>query len=76
MQVPITKKLLVDWAGAQTVRDAESLVDRGLVLEAEYEAPMVRGAILYNNRALKTSLKHIALKMFFGGGLVRNAMFL
>jgi len=57
MQIPITKKRLVDWAGAQTLRDAESLVERGLVLEAEYDPPLIKGAILWNNRTLTTSLK-------------------
>ena len=39
MNVPITKKMLIDWGGADVVRDAEILVDKGMVLESEYEAP-------------------------------------
>ena len=57
MSVPITKKKLVDWAGAEVVRDAEALVKQGLVLEATYKPPMISGSVLWNNRALKTSLE-------------------
>ena len=57
MAAPLTEKMLVDWAGAQVVREAKSLVDRGLVLEAEHDPPEIRGAILWNNHALRTSLR-------------------
>ncbi|MCX7591964.1 MAG: hypothetical protein N2255_10100, partial [Kiritimatiellae bacterium] len=57
MSVPFTRKTLVDWAGVQVLKDAESLVERGLVLEARYEPPFVRGAILWSNRPLRTALK-------------------
>jgi superfamily II DNA or RNA helicase len=53
---PLTKKLLIDWAGLDVVQDAESLVKGGRVLEADYEFPELRGAILHNNRPLNTSL--------------------
>jgi len=53
---PLTKKLLIDWAGIDAVQDAESLVSGGRVLEAHYEYPELSGAILHNNRPLKTSL--------------------
>ena len=56
-ELPITKKLLIDWAGRDVVREAESLVDRGLVLEAEYDPPYIRGAVLWSNRELKTALR-------------------
>ncbi len=66
MNPPITYKMLIDWAGQDTVRDAETLVNKGLVLEARYEAQQVSGAILYNNRPLKTHLTILS------GGLVEN----
>ncbi len=57
MDIPFTRKTLVDWAGAQAVRDAENLVKRDGVLDAVYDPPVVKGAILWNNRALRTSLR-------------------
>jgi superfamily II DNA or RNA helicase len=54
---PITHKMLVDWAGAQAVRDAEAILSKGLVLQAEYEPPRVKGIILWNNRELHTALR-------------------
>jgi superfamily II DNA or RNA helicase len=55
-RIPFTQKMLVAWAGPDVVRDAGSLVDRGLVLCAAFEPPEITGAILWNNRELKTSL--------------------
>jgi superfamily II DNA or RNA helicase len=57
MKPPITQKMLVDWAGPEVLREAESLVSRGLVLEAAYDPPLIKGAVLWNNRSFKTSLK-------------------
>jgi superfamily II DNA or RNA helicase len=54
---PITRKILVDWAGAQVVHDAETLVERGQVVEAEYEPPLIKGAVLWNNRQIKTAME-------------------
>ncbi|OVE76379.1 hypothetical protein BVX97_01190 [bacterium E08(2017)] len=55
MSIPITRKTLLDWGGQQALRDAQSLVDNGQVLEAEYIPPHIKGSILHNNRALETS---------------------
>ncbi len=52
--------MLVDWAGSEVVRLAESMVSRGLVLNATFEAPFVRGAIHWNNRSLQTGVKLLA----------------
>ncbi len=57
MASPITRKLLTDWGGERTLQDAERLVKKGLVLEADYDPPRISGAILRNNRALKTSAR-------------------
>jgi SNF2 family DNA or RNA helicase len=65
-KAPITHKMLTDWAGPQVVRDAESLLSKGLVLEANYDPPFIRGAILWNNRELRTGLKML------GNGMVEN----
>jgi superfamily II DNA or RNA helicase len=57
MSAPITRKRLKDWAGEQVVHEAESIVERGLVIDATYEDPFIKGTILWNNRDLLTSLK-------------------
>ena len=57
MSLIITRKILVGWAGFRVVQDAESLVDRGLVMEALYDPPYIRGSVLWHNRPLKTALK-------------------
>jgi len=54
---PITRKSLIDWAGEQILRDAETIVKQGMVLRAEFDAPFIRGALLHNNREFETSLK-------------------
>ena len=60
MNIPFTYKTLVDWAGKQTVGEAEELVRRGVVLRADYEHPHITGAILWNNRELETGLRLIS----------------
>jgi len=57
MKLPFTLKMLENWAGAQVLRDAEIMVDKGLVVEAVFEPPLIRGAVMWNNRELKTSLR-------------------
>ncbi len=55
--LPFTRKRLLDWAGDQVLRDADALVERGLVLDATFESPLVSGTIRWNNRDLRTSLR-------------------
>lgn len=57
MKLPFTLKILENWAGSQVLRDADIMVNKGLVVEAAYEPPLITGAILWNNRPLKTALK-------------------
>jgi len=57
MYPPITQKILIDWGGTQVLRDAQAMIDDGLVLEASYDPPHIRGAVRWNNRELRTSLK-------------------
>ncbi len=57
MKFPVTRKILEDWAGSQVLRDAEIMVEKGLVVEAVYDPPFIKGAVLWNNRPLKTSAK-------------------
>jgi len=57
MKLPFTLKILENWAGAQVLRDAEIMADKGLVVEAVYEPPLISGAVMWNNRPLKTALR-------------------
>ena len=56
MRLPFTRKILIDWAGQQVVNDADAMVERGAVLQAEFDDPTIKGAIRWNNRELNTSL--------------------
>ncbi len=53
----ITHKMLIDWAGPQVVKDAQVIVEKGLVIEADYEDSCIKGSILWNNHPLKTGLR-------------------
>jgi superfamily II DNA or RNA helicase len=66
MKLPFTRKMLIDWAGADVVRDAERSLESGNVLKAEFDAPYIRGSVLASNRELVTALKILK------GGLVQN----
>ena len=57
MKFPITQKRLIDWAGPNVFRDAETLYKKGLVQEATYEPPFIKGAVSWANRDLKTRLR-------------------
>jgi len=49
--------MLADWGGPRVLREAESIVQRGLVQEAVYDPPYIRGTVLWSNRPLKTGIK-------------------
>ena len=53
----LTKKKLIDWAGKTTVKEAESIINKSLVLEVNYEPNLISGTVLVNNWPMKTSLK-------------------
>ncbi|MEI8164946.1 MAG: SNF2-related protein [Chloroflexales bacterium] len=57
MALPITRKILLDWAGQPVFRDATTLFERGLVREALWTPPRITGTILWSNRPLKTGLR-------------------
>jgi superfamily II DNA or RNA helicase len=58
--------MLIDWAGADVVRDAERSLESGNVLKADFDPPYIRGSVLASNRELTTSLKILT------GGLAQN----
>jgi superfamily II DNA or RNA helicase len=49
--------MLINWGGDQVLKEAQSLAEKGNVVEASYEPPFINGTILWNNRPFKTSLK-------------------
>ncbi len=60
MKFPITFKMLQGWGGPVTFRDGKALFDRGLVLEAAYEEPLMRGTLSWGSRSIKTSARVLA----------------
>jgi len=57
MKPPITQKMLINWGGEQVLKEAQALVDRGNVTEANYEPPFYQRHHSVNNRSFNTSLK-------------------
>ncbi len=57
MNFPVTQKILIDWAGPSVFRDGQILFENGLVKEAEYEHPHLRGTILRAGRAMRTAAR-------------------
>jgi superfamily II DNA or RNA helicase len=57
MKLTFSRKTVLNWAGAQIVRDAETLIENGLLLEADFEEPFIKGAVLHNNRRFETCLE-------------------
>jgi superfamily II DNA or RNA helicase len=55
--LPITRKILQSWGGAVTFRDGQTLFERGLVLEAEFEASVMRGTLSWGSRSIKTAAR-------------------
>jgi len=53
---PITRKVLLDWAGINVFRDAEVIFKKGHVEDAEYVPPRLSGSIQWANRSLKSEL--------------------
>lgn len=57
MKLPITQKILQDWGGAVTFRDGQTLFERGLVLDAEFDPPVMRGTLSWGSRSIKTAAR-------------------
>jgi superfamily II DNA or RNA helicase len=57
MALPFTHKILIQWAGSQIFRDAQTLVERGLVTDVSLTPPRVNGSVVWCNRPLKTELE-------------------
>jgi hypothetical protein len=57
---PITQKMLLNWAGPAVFRDGKIIFDNGLVQEAEYDPPVIRGTILRAGRTMRTAARILA----------------
>ncbi len=57
MTFPLTQKMLIDWAGPSVFRDGQILFENGLVKEAEFDPPHIRGAILRAGREMRTAAR-------------------
>ena len=55
MKLPFTYKMLQTWGGAVTFRDGLTLFERGLVLEAVFEDPILRGTLSWGSRSIKSA---------------------
>ena len=52
MKLPITQKMLMDWAGPHEFRAGKAMFEGGNVLKVEYEHPFVRGELRYGPRGI------------------------
>ena len=50
-------KSLMGWGGERVLQTAQALVEKGLVQKADWEAPWIRGTVLWNNRPLQTAAR-------------------
>jgi superfamily II DNA or RNA helicase len=54
MAFPLTQKMLQDWAGWKSFRAGRMMFEGGLVEKAEYEHPLVSGALAVGIRGMRT----------------------
>ncbi len=66
MQIPITYKILKDWAGWKVFRDGKALFERGVVEKIEYEHPFVLGRLAIGIRGMRSKFEILP------DGLVEN----
>ncbi len=57
MRLPFTQKNLMNWAGATTCRDGQTLYDRGVVQTADLEEDCILGDLSWGNRTIKTAAR-------------------
>ncbi|MFC1467335.1 SNF2-related protein [Verrucomicrobiota bacterium] len=66
MKVPFTHKMLEDWSGSRTFRDAKILFDNNRIETVKYEHPYVYGVLNIGPRGMKTKFELLP------DGLVEN----
>jgi len=57
VKLPFTYKTLQGWGGHVTFRDGKTLFERGLVLDASFEEPLMKGTISWGSRSIQTAAK-------------------
>ena len=57
MKIPFTHKMLEDWSGERTYRDAKILFDSNRVETVKYEHPFVSGMLAIGPRGMKTKFE-------------------
>ena len=57
MKLPITQKMMLDWAGTRVFQYGTNIFNDNRVLSVEYEHPIVRGVIDYGPRGLQSSFR-------------------
>ncbi len=57
MKLPFTYKMLQNWGGAVTFRDGVTLFERGVVMDAAFEAPLLKGTLTWGSRSIKSSAR-------------------
>ncbi len=55
MKLPFTYKMLQNWGGSVTFRDGLTLFERGLVQDAAFEDPLMKGTLSWGSRSIKTA---------------------
>ncbi|MBP7829869.1 MAG: hypothetical protein KA248_08130, partial [Kiritimatiellae bacterium] len=66
MNLPLTQKMLMDWAGPQVFREGQAMFDAGRVQKVEFEPPFVRGELAHGTRGLTSQFELLP------GGAVDN----
>ena len=66
MALPLTHKILQDWAGWKSFRDGKLLFERGVVEKVEYDPPTVSGELAVGIRGMRTKFEILP------DGLVEN----
>lgn len=56
MSLPLTRKILEDWAGTQVFQDGVKLWERGTVIRAEFDPPTLRGVLEIGTRQIRSAL--------------------
>lgn len=56
-RLPVTEKMLINWAGERVFKEGQSLFRSGAVQTADYEHPLVSGVLSYGNRELRCEFR-------------------
>ncbi len=57
MKLPFTDKMLQNWGGATTFREGTALFQRGVVQAADFDAPVMKGTLVWGSRSIKSAAR-------------------